>query len=99
MKQGTLESEIKKEIKDYIEEIGGFWSAVAGGAYSKPGDPDLIACINGRFVGIEGKTPSGRISQAQLERKEEIEHANGYYLIVRSKADFIDQIQALRIVQ
>ena len=54
----TPEQKIKKQIKDYITRIGGFWSIVQGGPYSKPGDPDLICCVDGRYIGIEGDRAS-----------------------------------------
>ncbi len=43
----TKESSIKKKMKDWLDEEGIFWSMVAGGAYSKEGDPDLILCVDG----------------------------------------------------
>lgn len=56
----TPEQDLKRELKRFIEAIGGYWAVVQGGPYSKPGDPDIIACIDGRFVGIEAKTDMGR---------------------------------------
>lgn len=83
----TPESQIKTDIKRFIEKNGWYWCAVQGGAYSKPGDPDLIACIGGRFVGIEAKTSDGVQSPIQKVRQREIEDAGGVYLLVRSIDD------------
>lgn len=83
----TPEQTIKKQIKDYITRIGGFWSTVQGGPFSKPGDPDLICCINGRYVGIEVKTPTGRPTELQLQRGREIEQAGGIWILARSLDD------------
>lgn len=83
----TPEGEIKAAVKRYIERNGWYWCAVQGGAYSKPGDPDLIACVGGRFVGIEAKTSDGRQSPVQKARQRQIEDAGGVYLIVRSLDD------------
>ena len=78
------ESILKRQIKDYITSIGGFWSAVKGGAHSKTGDPDLIVCYKGRFIAIEGKTDVGVQSEWQKVRQEEIVNAGGIYILARS---------------
>lgn len=83
----TPEQVIKRDLKREIESFGGFWSCVQGGMGSKPGDPDMIACINGRYVAIEAKTPEGRMSDVQKLRRSQIERAGGIYVIVRSKDD------------
>lgn len=54
------ESDFKRQLKSYMERNGWFWSIIPEGTYGKPGDPDIVACINGRFVGIEAKTPLGQ---------------------------------------
>lgn len=83
----TPEQKIKKQIKDYITRIGGFWSTVQGGPFSKPGDPDLICCVDGHYIGIEAKTPTGRASELQLQRGREIEKAGGIWILARSVED------------
>lgn len=83
----TPEQKIKKQIKDYITRIGGFWSTVQGGPFSKPGDPDLICCVQGRYIGIEAKTPTGKPTELQLQRGREIQKAGGIWILARSVED------------
>lgn len=83
----TAEQKIKKEIKDYIESIGGYWASVTGGPYSKPGDPDMVVCLKGRFIGIEGKIHGEKLKPIQEMRKEEIEDAGGIHIIGRSREE------------
>lgn len=90
----TPEQKIKKQIKDYITRIGGFWSIVQGGPYSKPGDPDLICCVDGRYIGIEAKTPTGKPTELQLQRGREIEQAGGIWILARSVEDVRDGLIA-----
>ena len=90
----TPEQKIKKQIKDYITRIGGFWSIVQGGPYSKPGDPDLICCVEGRYIGIEAKTPMGKPTELQLQRGREIEQAGGIWILARSVEDVRDGLIA-----
>ena len=56
---------------------------VTGGAYSKKGDPDLIICVDGRFVGIEGKTEDGYQSNIQKTRMRQIRASGGVYAVAR----------------
>lgn len=86
----TPEQRFKKEIKRYIESRGGFWSVVTGGAYSKPGDPDIVACFKGLYIGIEAKTPTGVQSDWQKTRQEQIEESEGIYLLARDMDDVIN---------
>ena len=88
----TPESRIKKEIKEYIKTIGGFWSTVQGGPYSKPGDPDLVCCIKGRYVGIEVKTATGKLSEIQKIRADEIKCAGGIWILARSVEDVQNEL-------
>lgn len=81
----TQEQLIKKDIKSYLTKIGAFWSMIQGGAYSKPGDPDIVACVKGRYVGIEVKTPTGKLSELQKVRGSEIEKAGGIWIVTTSK--------------
>lgn len=94
----TPEQKLKRQLKRIIEENNGYWSLVQGGQYSKPGDPDLIACIDGRFIGIEAKTPTGRQSDMQKLRQKQIEDAGGIYLLVRSEEELVRQLQSYNII-
>ena len=91
----TEESEIKRKIKKYLDSVGAFWSAVTGGAYSKPGDPDLIACFRGRYIAIEAKTPRGVQSPIQKRRQREIMEAGGIYILARNTEDVEDVIEEI----
>jgi len=55
------------------------------------GVPDILAVINGQFVGIEVKTPKGRQSADQKLFEQRLERHGGRYFIVRSNED-VDKI-------
>lgn len=97
----TPEQKIKKKIKDWIDREGiGYWAAVTGGSYSKPGQPDLILCINGKFVGVEGKVPvSGVQSQHQKNNQEDIEHYGGQYIIARTVEELKNELRRRGFLQ
>ncbi|MVM35482.1 VRR-NUC domain-containing protein [Spirosoma sp. HMF4905] len=52
------------------------------------GVPDVIACIESRFVGLEIKIGADRLSKKQQQIALQINSAGGFYLIVRSFDDF-----------
>lgn len=56
------ESGLQKKIINYITELPRSWVIkTTGGTPGIPtGTPDIIACINGYFVGIEVKHPNGK---------------------------------------
>jgi hypothetical protein len=56
------------------------------------GFPDLFGCYLGRFVAIEAKLPSGRVSPEQKSFIESIQRGGGLAGVARSVAD------ALRIL-
>lgn len=73
----TPEQALKKRIKDAIIRAGGTYVQVQQGAGTKTGDPDLVMCYKGCFVGIEAKTYQGRQSDWQKLRESEIRAAGG----------------------
>jgi hypothetical protein len=49
--------------------------------------PDILAVINGQFVGFEVKTPRGKQSPDQLIFQRRLERNGGKYHLVRSLED------------
>ncbi len=60
---------------------------IQGGAYSKPGDPDIVVCYQGIYIGIEAKTKTGVQSEWQKLREKQIKAAGGIYILARSVED------------
>ena len=80
------EKSFETKIKDYIENCGGWFIKYwGGGKYTKTGIPDLLACINGDFYGIEVKAPNGRVSTLQLMNLNKINNAGGYAILLYPK--------------
>ncbi len=51
---------------------------------AKAGAPDILVCVNGKFVGFEVKTDIGKQSELQSQAESKIKRAGGLYFIVRS---------------
>jgi Holliday junction resolvase len=84
------ESKIQKQILDYLETR--CWP-VKVMTCNKNGTPDIICCVNGRFVAFEVKTPKGRPTKLQLHRMKEIHKHNGAAFIVRSVEDVKEALE------
>ena len=63
------ETKVQKQIQAYIRSIGGYCFKVHGELYMRAGIPDIIACVKGRFVGIECKDGDNTASELQLAHR------------------------------
>lgn len=88
MKSAQIESAIKRDIKRWLVSRGYYWSSLdAGTVGHRMGDPDIVACIGGRYVAIEVKTLTGRLSPRQREVRELILDSGGIFCVARSVED------------
>ena len=92
----TPEGKLKKEMRNWLEVNGIYYANVAGGAFSKPGDPDLIVVVNGRALGVEAKSKTGQQKELQHIRQEQLEAAGGSYIVARSMDDLVAAVTRLK---
>lgn len=83
------ESQLKTSIRKMLLKRGAYYSNPKGGEYSKDGDPDIIVCYRGRFIGIEAKNPNrrGKLRESQKDCKEYVLEAGGRYVVATSLQD------------
>ena len=86
----TFENKVKKFLKEkgcwYVK----YWG---GGDYTRAGVPDLLCCINGRFVGLELKSDAGIVSDLQVYQIEKINDAGGLGIVLYpSKFDWFKRL-------
>ena len=72
----------ENKVKKYIEENGGWQVKFFANRMTKVGIPDILACINGYFVGIEVKAQNGRPSELQLHHVQAIRKAGGFAFVL-----------------
>jgi Holliday junction resolvase len=76
------ESQFCRELKKSLQQHGWFVK-FHGGQFTEPGVPDIIGCINGKFVAIECKLSTGKVSVPQRQQLNNIiAHSGKSYLIV-----------------
>jgi hypothetical protein len=66
-----------------------------GGQFGTAGLPDIICCINGRFVAFEVKTPTGKLSKLQEITITKIKEAKGQAFKVTSVGEVRKIIETL----
>ena len=71
------------KVKAFLKKEGvwhlKYWG---GGGFTKSGIPDILACVNGIFVGIELKATNGRPSALQLYNIDEIRRSGGIAMVL-----------------
>lgn len=91
----------ENKIKSYLKSIGAYFIKTHGDRFSKVGTPDIIACVNGRFVAIEVKAENGKPSELQLYHLEQIRNAGGisYLLYPKDFEQFKKDMEELKYVK
>ena len=88
-----LERDVVAEIKKYLSSLGGdvfFWKE-HGGPYGTSGVPDIICCYKGRFLGLEVKLPSGKLTELQKRAIAKINRAGG----IACRVESVDDVRAI----
>lgn len=78
---------LKSQKIYFINQFGNGWSA--------KGSPDIIACINGRFVGFELKVGTNDMQDDQKIHKLRIERSGGLHFSPYSLEEFISIVDEL----
>ena len=82
------EKDIIAAIKAHLKTIPNCYSYKNhGGQFGQAGLPDLIVCLNGRFVAFEVKTDIGKLTPLQAVAIRKIKEAGGVAEVVRSLAE------------
>ena len=79
----TPESKVKARVKALLEAERVYFFFPAANGYGHAGIPDIIACKNGHFFGIECKAGKGKTTALQDRELERIGAAGGTPLIIR----------------
>lgn len=69
------EQKFNKKVQDYLKAKGCY--VIKTIATNRAGVPDILACCNGRFIGLEGKFGKNTASALQQHNIAEIKKAGG----------------------
>lgn len=76
------EKNFENKIKRWLTDHDCFFVKFFANGYTRRGVPDILASVNGWFVGIEVKADHGTPSDLQLESIQEIRASGGYAWVV-----------------
>ena len=90
----------EKKLQDnaikYLKSKGIYHLNLFGDGWSGKGKPDLIACINGRFVAFELKVGSNDMQDDQKIHKLRIERSGGLHFSPYTLEEFIKIVEELK---
>lgn len=76
------EKNFENKIKKYLDEKNIWYVKFFANRNTRSGIPDILACVNGRFLGIEVKATHGRPSPLQIYNQKKIVESGGISIIV-----------------
>jgi len=78
----TPEAKVKAKVKKLLLEYNAYFFMPATHGYGSSGVPDIVACFNGRFIGIECKAGSNKPTGLQLMNLNSIERTGGLSFVI-----------------
>lgn len=91
----TPEAKVKTAVKKILNEKGVYYFMPFGGGYGRAGIPDIVCCVNGRFLAVECKAGKGKPTALQEREMANIRAADGVAIVV---TDDPQTLHALRAV-
>lgn len=81
----TPEKRVKVKVESVLktEDVYYFFPATHG--YGRSGVPDIVACVNGRFVAIECKAGTNKPTALQVREIESIRRRGGVAVVANEE--------------
>jgi len=81
----TPEAKVKAQVVKVLKETDSYYFFPATHGYGRSGIPDIICCVNGKFLGIECKAGTNKPTALQTRELEAIRRSNGHAIVVNEK--------------
>ena len=92
-------SKPEKQLQDkairYLRERGIYYLNLYGDGFSGKGKPDIIACVNGRFVAFELKVGENDLQDDQKIHRIRIRRSNGLHFSPYTIEEFKNIVEVL----
>jgi hypothetical protein len=82
----TPEKKVKGNVVAVLKALDAYYFFPATGGYGRNGVPDVIACLDGQFIGIECKAGSGKTTPLQERELQAIKDAGGIVILYSEPA-------------
>lgn len=89
----TPERRIKQRVKAALEDMDVYYVMPFTAGYGNSGVPDIIACVQGLFFGIECKAGKNTTTALQEKHLSDIRAAGGVSLVIDETN--VDNVRAL----
>ena len=81
----TPEKRVKTKVESILKAEGAYYFFPATHGYGRSGVPDIIACVNGRFLAIECKAGRNKPTALQVREIESIRKAGGVAVVANEE--------------
>jgi Holliday junction resolvase len=81
----TPERRVKAKVRKVLDKLGAYYTMPVTGGFGNSGAPDFLACLHGRFVGIECKAGKNTTTPLQEKNLRQITEAGGIALVVNDE--------------
>ena len=81
----TPEAKVKKKVKELLDQMGVYHFSPMQNGMGRAGIPDIIGCLEGKFIAIECKAGKGTTTALQERELTRIQNAGGLALVVNEE--------------
>ena len=81
----TPEGIVKDKVVGILKDEGVYYFFPATHGYGRSGVPDIVCCVNGRFLGIECKAGTNKPTALQVRELERIRAAGGTAVVANEE--------------
>jgi hypothetical protein len=78
----TPEKKVKDAVKKLLDAHSAYYFSPVTGGFGTSGVPDIVACIQGKFIGIETKAGKGKPTALQEKNLMNIMRTGGIAVLV-----------------
>ena len=93
---GKPEKKLQDKAIAYLKENKIYYLNQFGDGFTGKGKPDLVTCINGKFVAFELKVGKNNLQDDQVIHKRRIEKSNGLHFSPYTISEFIEIVERLK---
>jgi len=78
----TPEAKVKKVVVKHLKTLGAYYFYPVTGGFGGSGVPDIVACYDGKFFGIECKAGKNKPTPLQEKNLRDIRKAGGVAVVI-----------------
>lgn len=82
----TPEAKVKAKVVKALKDADVYYFFPATHGFGRSGVPDIVCCVDGKFLGIECKAGKNKPTALQVREMEAIRQANGIAVVVNEES-------------